>query len=78
MLKVKKMYAREDCIHYKNVKMKVCCGRYEMGGVCTIPDKDGIQRHKTCSTKMKHCNYVPKEEENVRPILLSKPDEQNN
>ena len=57
MPKVKKMYAKEDCIHYKNVRMKVCCGRYQWGGVCTIPEPEGNITHKTCSTKMKYCNY---------------------
>ena len=74
MPKVKYMFAKKDCIHYKNVRMKVCCGRYEIGGVCTIPDKDGNMTHKTCSTKMKHCNYVRKEEENVHFTELQDPD----
>jgi hypothetical protein len=65
MVRVKKTFAREDCVHYKRIKMKVCCGRYQWGGVCAITDKDGVARYKICSTKMKYCNYIPKEEENV-------------
>jgi hypothetical protein len=38
-----------------------------MGGVCTIPDQNGNITHKTCSTKMKHCNYVAKENEDAQP-----------
>jgi hypothetical protein len=65
--KLKFSYAKTDCVHYKNVRMKVCCGRYEMGGVCTIPEKGGNITHKTCSTKMKHCNYVAREKEDAQP-----------
>lgn len=73
-MKTKYMFAKKDCIHYKNVRMKVCCGRYEWGGVCTIPDRNGNVTHKTCSTKMKHCNYVPKEETDVHPEELPNSD----
>jgi hypothetical protein len=65
--KLKYSYAQTDCVHYKVVRMKVCCGRYEMGGVCTIPDRNGNVTHKTCSIKLKHCNYVAREEEDVQP-----------
>lgn len=74
MNQVKRSFARDDCIHYKMVRMKVCCGRYQMGGVCTIPDRLGNITHKTCSVKMKHCNYVRKEEENVHPEELQDPN----
>ena len=65
MQRVKRTYAKEDCVHYKNVRMKVCCGRHAWGGVCVIPDDTGRRVHKTCSTKTKYCNYVAKEDENV-------------
>ncbi len=61
MVKIKRMYAKDDCIHYKMVRMKICCGRHQLGGVCNIPSEDGIVRNKICSTKMKYCNYISKE-----------------
>ncbi len=73
-MKVKKMFARDDCIHYKNVRVKICCGRHQMAGVCTIPDSSGNRTHKTCSVKMKHCNYVLKEEEDVHSEELQNSD----
>ena len=65
MVAVKKNYAKNDCINYKTMKIKGCCGRWSWGGVCTVPDPDGIARHKICSTKMHYCNYIPKEEKDV-------------
>jgi hypothetical protein len=65
MHSVKKTFIKDDCIHYKVARVRACCGRHEWRGVCASRDDDGIVRHKTCSTKMKHCNYIPKEEENV-------------
>ena len=62
---IKQTYAKDDCIHYKIVRIKGCCSRYHWGGVCIIPDQNGNPTHKTCSTKMKYCNYVKKEEEDV-------------
>jgi len=65
MVIIKKAHDKEDCIHYKVVRIKECCSRYHWGGVCTIPNEAGRETRRTCSTKMKYCNYIKKEEENV-------------
>ncbi len=64
-LRVIKNFAKEDCIHYKQVRARGCCGRSHMVGVCLIVGKNGLNTPKTCSTGATYCNYQPKEEDYV-------------
>ena len=67
MIKIIKEFDKQDCIHYKQIMAAGCCGRKYPTGVCTVPDEDGIIRHKICNTKQSYCKYQKREEENVHP-----------
>lgn len=43
-------------------------------GLCTIPDAQGNEVHRTCSMKQSYCQYQPREEDNVHFKKLSDPD----
>lgn len=62
-MRIIKNFQRDDCIHFKEVMVEGCCGRKERAGVCTVPDRYGKPTQRTCSMKMKWCDYQPKEED---------------
>lgn len=62
LIKIIKNFQRDDCVHFKDVMVEGCCGRKEKAGVCTVPDGHGNPTQRTCSMRMKWCDYQPKEE----------------
>ncbi len=53
-------FAKTDCKYYEVRDIPSCCGRKQKAGVCAISYK-GVSNSKTCSTKMKWCNYTKEE-----------------
>jgi hypothetical protein len=49
-----------NCVHFKKVMAKGCCGRRREANVCTIPGEDGVMRHKACFTEMPYCKFESK------------------
>ena len=49
-----------NCVHFKEVVGKACCGRRRVVGFCTIPSSDGKVRNKACSTQMSYCKFQSK------------------
>jgi hypothetical protein len=60
VVKLVKNFDLKDCIHYKQVAVKGCCGRTYRSGLCTVVYRDDAS-HKTCGRKMKWCQYEKKE-----------------
>ena len=58
VIKVIQNFAKKDCIHYEIKDVPSCCRRTHKAGVCTIEYR-GNKSIKTCSTKMKWCDYAP-------------------
>lgn len=60
VIRIIQNFAKKDCVHYETKNVASCCGHTHKAGVCTINYR-GNQGHKTCSTKMKWCDYQSRE-----------------
>lgn len=76
-MQVFRNFDRNDCVHFDYVQANGCCGRKLTVGVCTIPNAEGHITHKTCSLKMKYCQYQPKEDQNVHTTELPDSNRRN-